>query len=336
VTGVSSSIESFVDMLGALGAPHGDATKGMELVPQRLFLAINSLDEPELYVSGPRASFSISGLSQVVSWDRFVLDGSGEPTPALVVRTGPGVEGRRVMGHIAYEAFRLVADGVDNQELLERLNPFLLLAQSKRVLQPAEQTGLVGELLFLKELLTVCNDAARQQQALTSWVGPLGAQHDFYRNALVVEVKSGPGTSHRVGYHQLLPSGDEELFLASARVRRDPSAQLKLPDLVEQIAVTFSSEKLRSELYGRLEKYGSGYYADSADHYRLDQGFDVGPVEVRRITADSPILTPRSFSPGQPPLSVSDIRYVLDVSGMPILLPGDKRALLVQLVDLED
>ncbi len=326
------AVETFVRMLSELATPHATSPTAIELVPDRLLIAVNSADEPELYVLGERATFGASLLSRVLSWDLFAIDGVDEPVPSLVVRTVPGSGGRRVMAHIAYEAFRLVNDGITNHELLERLNPFLLLAQSKQLLAALEQTGLVGELLVLELLLGACADASSQERALASWVGPLGAQHDFFRNGMVIEVKTGPGSAHRVGYRQLLPGPNERLYLASPRVRRDASAQLKLPDLVQRVLEGLQTDGLRTALNGRLEKYGSGYYSDLAEHYRMEHGFDVGDIELRQITLDRPILTPASFSPGHPPPTVSDIRYQLDVTGIPTLSAGESQAVLEAMV----
>jgi hypothetical protein len=323
------NVESLVKALDQMDRAVDDVRQATAIAAGRLHLAINRDDESELFIQGDLESFGELQLGPVLSWQQFRSSSVEGLVPALVIRTPAGALGRRIMGHIAYEGLRIVKerDHVSNVELLALLRPFLRLALTRSMLSPEEQTGLMGELQVLNEILNECPSALEQEAALAAWVGPLGARRDFFTASTAIEVKASPGLIHRVGYEQLLADPGEELFLASVRVRRDPSAQLKLPDHVQRVSDVFLADELRSLFWSRLAECGDGYHPQVADHYRLDYGFFLESAQLRRIDTECPSLRPASFVEGEPTPAVSGIHYSFDVAGIGSVGGAEKRAI---------
>lgn len=329
------NVESLVRLLGGLEPARDEVRDAKEVFSERLYLALDGMEHPELFVTGPEASFGKLDPSPVYSWGQYQLADSGTAMPALVVRTSAGSHGQRLMAHLAYEALHILAEtpAITNSELVKALQPFLRLALSERMLTTEEQVGLVGELQFLSELLALCATEERQRAAIAAWVGPGDARRDFYRANTAVEVKASSGLRHHVGYLQMVPEAGESLYLASVRVRPDASASLKLPDLVHRVEEFLKAPDLREELTHLLAGYGTGgYHQQLAGQYRLCRGFFVDAAELRRISEASPTLRPASFVDGQPSQAVTGIHYYVDMTGTPPMTPVAKRQVLEALI----
>lgn len=327
------SVERLVEVIRNVPRATAEVRQAELLVPQRLWIAADSSGRPELFIRGARTSFGTMDFNPLLSWDSYQIADSGEPLPACVVRAASGPPGHRLMAHIAYEAVRLLGEspGLSNLALVEQLRPFLRLGVGQPLLTSEEQTGLVGELQLLAELLQLCSDEHARARALETWVGPQGGLRDFFANGIAIEVKASADLRHRVGFEQILPRPEEALYLASVRVRRDASASLTLPDLVDRTAERLD-DHLVPDFEARLASYGSvGYRTDGSGAYRSASGFFVDAAELRQIDNASPILRRESFSPGHPSPAVSAISYALDVSGIPLLHPGAKNAALLAL-----
>lgn len=99
-------------------------------------------------------------------------------------------------------------------------------------LSDAEETGLVGELLFLTGVLAPNSDIAA---LVDSWQGPLGGLHDFSLGNASIEVKASLGreTVRISSLDQLDDRHVAPLFLAALVLRKD--AGRTLPELVDDV-----------------------------------------------------------------------------------------------------
>ncbi len=317
------TLEGIVREIATLPVAEGERRLASAVWPDRLYLALGPTGQPELFFRGSRESFEGVAFGRALAWGDYEMAESEAPLPALVVRTAATRNGRRLMAHIAYEARRCLEEDpvIDNVELIHRLRSFLLLALQDQVLSAEEQVGLMGELQLLHEILEEgTTTTAERAEGLSSWCGPEATRRDYYKRAIAVEVKaSRSGERHRVGLEQLLRrSGDERLFLCSVRIRRDGSAPLRLARKIEAIEQALGDGELVEILREKLGVYGScGYRVDDRPLYELEAGFFVERTVMREIGDSTPILRPESFRPGQPPATVGEISYLLDVRGVP-------------------
>lgn len=168
----------------------------------------------------------------------------------------------------------------------EFVAPLLLLTSE-------QQTGLLGELLFLEALL-----AARGPDALSSWISRSTVaeeRHDFRIGSIDLEVKTCRATSRQHYVHgltQLMPADGHELFLLSVRLEAAGSdGGRSLADQVHRIRqMLASATRARQEFESRLlaRQYcdaDAAFYSDRmilADSPRLIRVND----ECPRITTD--------------------------------------------------
>lgn len=97
--------------------------------------------------------------------------------------------------------------------------------------------GLLGELIFLKELITNAPYSSTNQ-ILNSWRGPFDTGHDFILDDKNVEVKTQKSSSNNVrisSEYQLQPEQNKGLELAVISVTPDISNGLCLKELLSEI-----------------------------------------------------------------------------------------------------
>jgi hypothetical protein len=184
----------------------------------------------------------------------------------------------------------------------------------------AELTGLFGELWVLRRL------AAISASAVESWLGPLGAPHDFRSGDNALEVKttvSATGTACRIhGVTQLQPPEGGLLHLGLARMERRPGDGERISDLVEAVLACGVS---RSALEERLTAIGFDQSnASTLPRWRVSQ------FQVWTVDASFPRLVPSSFDGGSVPAGVSSLNYVIDLSAAGSPLREDRAADLMQ------
>ena len=322
------SIEEISSVLGRLPPGHGDRRDAEPLAADRVYLARGPNRASELFIRGSRASFTQAPTTGPVAWGKYRISETDQELPALVLRTGS----HRLMAHIAYEVsvFLEHEPSATNSEILRRISPFLGLLAGEEALSPEEQTGLMGELQVLHELLAHASTISQRAAALESWRGPTGAKRDFFTAGWALEVKSAPDPSrHEVSLEQLLADPGERLFIASVQVTRDYSAPLRLDAKVARIEALLDDTDAIIELRSKLRGYGgAGYDPDDVNAYALEPGFFIEPMTIRELDDEAPILRPRSFRDGNPPSNVHGIRYTLDVSPITAVQPAVREQLL--------
>ncbi|MGV2950810.1 PD-(D/E)XK motif protein [Glutamicibacter sp. AGC46] len=142
-----------------------------------------------------------------------------------------------------YAAYSFVAQIVEElragnivSKAIERsIDEHRLLLLRREILSEDKQVGLIGELLFLKYLLSL-----KSTPGMESWLGPLAEQHDFSFGQFDLEVKTTRGESrvHRIAsVTQLEASPNRELWFLSIQITSAGVAckGFSLSSLIEEI-----------------------------------------------------------------------------------------------------
>lgn len=166
---------------------------------------------------------------------------------------------------------------------LDRVVAWQLFMQPPRngPLGPDAQTGLFGELCFMRRLLDRNMPGVL---AVGAWDGPLHGAQDYRIGPGAVEVKSSTAVEGFNAKIQSLEQLDDTecspLFLLALRFAEDPRA-LTLPELVAELRERLADEGARAPFDGKL--LAVGYHDDHAGAYarRLalteERAFRVGP-----------------------------------------------------------
>lgn len=180
------------------------------------------------------------------------------------------------------------------------------------ILSLKEQQGLFAELHFLKEYLFPHfeNDLCG---AIKSWMGPLGAIHDFHiGNGLSVEVKSYSANREkrvikisRIEQLELLESSC--LLLYATEVVTSNSSGKSLNSSVEEIEFILKSKK--SDAYHRfkerLGKYGySRVFREAYDSYL----FTITAESLFEVTSSFPRIQKAHLAE-----AIGNVQYSLDI-----------------------
>lgn len=166
--------------------------------------------------------------------------------------------------------------------------------------------GLFGELLFLKQALSI------NESAVSYWVGPYGGRRDFLFPSVAVEVKTSEHREGRtVSIHSLgqLDTDDAEaLFLAYYRIEEDPGSGKTVGNLVEEICGMLS---LQEPFYAKLGEVGFGL-ANAGAWNALR--FTVKEETFYHVRDDFPRLVASSLC-GALTFAISEVNYRLDLNG---------------------
>jgi hypothetical protein len=172
--------------------------------------------------------------------------------------------------------------------------------------------GLFGELLVLVAIV----DDLGPSDAVASWRGPLGEEHDFGLTLVDLEVKAtlSERREHWISsLTQLVPTGDRPLDLVSVQLTTAAlDSGWTLPALVAQArgAAGSASAQLESALRS------VGYRDEDADLYRSRWTLRTPPAFFR-VDSDFPALTAAGLATVVPNAHrVTDVRYRVDLSSM--------------------
>jgi hypothetical protein len=183
----------------------------------------------------------------------------------------------------------------------------LLLREEQRRLSPEEEAGLFAELWTLRKLCT------RIPSVVESWVGPLGARHDFVFASTSLEVKatvSRSGRSARIhGLEQLEPLAARDLFLLFVRLEPVPHGGQSIRDIVDSLSLGGAEREL---FMTRLSRTNYDHASSSSPSLRR---FEVTEERFYGVDEAFPALTRGSLSTGEPPAGVTRIEYAIDLSG---------------------
>lgn len=234
-------------------------------------------------------------------WHRLTARGShalGDLYPVL-----RAVLDRVQLDHLPF------ADAVD-----QVLDVYRDLLTTRSSLIDTQQIGLTGELLTLRVLMHRLGSA----DALQSWLGPLGEEHDFALREADVDVKT---TTTEMRAHwissttQLMPRPDRPLYLLSIQLTRAGSDNgLSLPELVSDVRSAAGADH-SALLETRLREVG--YRDQDADLYTDVRAYRNPPL-CFRIDDGFPALTQPRLEQAVPQAQrVMEYRYRVDLTGLP-------------------
>jgi hypothetical protein len=195
------------------------------------------------------------------------------------------------------------------------LDAFAMLLETKSLLGTEREIGLLGELLFLEELV-LRNGVGM----LYSWIGPSAEPHDFKVGAHEFEVKTTL-SSRRIhwinGMEQLLPSAGCQLYLVSV-VLGPPgaAAAFSLSSIAAKLTKVFANNREQSLKLEALLASCDFSLADSAHYTRqfaLRRPLGIVPIDV-----SFPAITRRIIQDilGPPATRVDSLSYAVNVEGL--------------------
>lgn len=229
----------------------------------------------ELFLSGPRLvchSETVAANLAFDSWQRANAD----DLQANRVVLPPGSHFDAIA---AFLCTHLLDNGIatDLQAGFSKSEKVIEVALERSRLQGESLVGLLGELLFLRHLIS-----ARPQSAadfINHWFGHTRSSRDFQIGPVGVEVKTTRGATsrhHVQGVHQVERGHavggvhEESLYLLSIGLEpideRSPTGGWSLPSLVDSVLALISSDspepavsaQLAEAFLKRVEEYGAG------------------------------------------------------------------------------
>jgi Putative PD-(D/E)XK family member, (DUF4420) len=338
---MTQDVERLVKEIEALPKSTGSMRDAVTVVDQRLHLAKTSTGYLELFIEGTRESFGHAAVGHSLEFGRFQDSRSSREFPALLVRSRN--TDVRPMAHFAYEACRSLegTPDVSNERLLELLAPYLGLVLQRQLLSMEQQLGLLGELMFLTEVLNRAGEVnVDPGLAVQSWTGWDSASRDFAAKDVAVEAKvtRRRGRAHWIHpMHQLLSANgeSERVYVYSVGVSIDRSRSFRLLTMIDRVLMQISGR--HKEIFlGRLSQYGGvGFEESSRGQYELEAGFLVtqAPALIR-VDNQEDILRPESFVGNALPVRVSDLRYIADLDGLPTVSISERNLVLDSLLGL--
>ncbi|WP_110953775.1 PD-(D/E)XK motif protein [Anaerosinus massiliensis] len=232
---------------------------------------------------------------------------------------------------IISEDIRMVLEKLeDSQEVLPcfsavltKWRNFFLLEKDFQLSQEREQ-GLLGELIFLKQLLEMCG-----HEAITYWAGCNEETHDFYIKGNAVEVKTTAQKSPykvNISSEYQLDTKDvlNSLYLQVFALRRSESDGFTLSDAVHDIEATLISDsQCFQQFEQKLEKYG--YLKAYEELYQT--GYFIRENCMYIVDSDFPKIEKSELDTG-----VSNVSYIVNIDmcqkflvsdGIQVILKGE-------------
>ena len=252
---------------------------------------------------------------QGFSVERVDLEGTGKLWIALSRKSAGSIDLFAAMScDVIGVLDEAVAAGADEARLarvcIGRVGAWQeFMRKGTKALSPEAEIGLVGELVFLGAFISA---GVTAEQAIESWVGPLGGIQDFEIGSGALEVKatlSTKGFPAKIGsLEQLDDSIRQPLFVAGARFHQIESGQ----NLPEFIAV------MRSEIQGNSEAsrlfservLAAGYIDSHNDRY--PRRFVLNDIRIIKVGVGFPRLTP-----GIAPVGITRAMYEIDLDKAP-------------------
>lgn len=214
-----------------------------------------------------------------------------------------------VFDDVVEEIIRRVENGETcSQSLLTTLKDFQALLIGKKCpgLSDEELTGLMGEMVLLRDLLLLNSDA------WSTWQGPLAKRHDFRSDLCTFEVKT---TSRPSNYQISINSIDQleiptsgELYLVRIVMEYAPNSEMTFRSLLNEIKQHASQP---DEIDKRLKLIG----IDTSSNQEWDDiSFKHESSFFYKVTDKFPRIIPESFKEGKLPIGITSLKYQIDLS----------------------
>lgn len=179
------------------------------------------------------------------------------------------------------------------------------MRKGAQVLTPEEEIGLVGELTVLRELIDA---GVPLDIAMSSWVGPNGANQDFELGTGAIEVKSTISPlSFPARISSLAQLDDavlQPLFVVGVRLMQSATGE-SLPEVIASMTQAVLANQEASRLF-KDKVFAAGYYIAHEGSYL--RKFTTTPPRVVEIKAGFPRLTL-----GIVPTGITEAKYSLDL-----------------------
>jgi hypothetical protein len=328
-------VESLVAAIAGLPESVGPARDAVTLVRERLHLAKVSDGSVELFIEGTRESFGRSALGRALEFGDYREIRDSREFSALLIRSTSAAV--RPMAHVAYEALRgLETDPqISNERLLALLAPYLGLVLDRELLSVEQQLGLLGELLFMAEIMNRGDEIGVEAGlAVHSWTGWDSASRDFAGPGVAVEAKvtRSPGRAHWIHpmYQLLSAVGDgERVYVFSVGINVDRSRDYRLITAADRVLDRVGGEYREALVAGLRQYAGVGFDDAYRRQYDLEPGFLIThPPALIRVDHLGDILRPEAFIGGAIPGRVSDLRYVAELDGLPAVSATERLEVL--------
>jgi hypothetical protein len=200
----------------------------------------------------------------------------------------------------------LTGTGETNSKVSSALDEWSeLFLKNKNGLDAQKLSGLIGELLTLRDMVKECG-----HECLEAWQGFEGERHDFRKggSALEVKVTTTPGSIVSInGSTQLEAPNDGSLTLRFIRLENTPNGLIHLPGLLNELAGLGLSKTTLEE---NILKLG----AKPAELQDTTRAFSQHESAYYEIREGFPRITPLSFHGNTLPKGVSGLKYKIDLS----------------------
>lgn len=255
-----------------------------------------------------------SGVSRLAFVDARLLTSDGRHM--LEVSTGtPSLY--HEFYHLAAAAAERVL--IHSQEAVDaisaELSAFAALLEERSLLGIEREIGLLGELLFLHELLSL-----HGPRMLDSWVGPSAEPHDFRVGSREFEVKTtlSPRRIHTInGAEQLVPSAGCNLYLVSTVLGPPGSGNgFSLSSTAANLVNVLAMDQERLTKFEALLASCDFSVGDAAQYTRK---FALRrPIAIVSVDATFPAITRPGIQRILGPLAtrVDSFRYDVSVEGL--------------------
>lgn len=175
------------------------------------------------------------------------------------------------------------------------------------MLSPSEQTGLFGELWFIRSVMFV--DDVAEDPGIDAWRGPTGAAHDFQWKGGAVEVKTtlaeNPQSIRISNETQLDDGGIPALFLYHISLAEHLSGEHTLPALIDDIRTLLPEPDLQL-FNSRLSAVG---YSDALMLEYAERHYIYRTSTLYEVRNGFPRITSADLADG-----ISDVSYAIQLS----------------------
>lgn len=244
--------------------------------------------------------------SVTVDYRQIVIDGVANNFLVIQCRTSSLLEQFSLLADDILEAVTSEPNRAPNiaLETLERWRE-LLRDQRKPLLSDEQLIGVMGELLFLEELL-----CGHGPEVIEAWRGPLGARHDFDFINSSVEIKSTlsrdsfPAVFH--GAKQLEAPRGRDLYVRGYQFEKTAAGN-SVPQVLARL---FAGGLGRYEILRLLENIGYSELDSSSYEKRK---FEILAKKTSIVNDDFPKLTVDTVR-GKNLDQISMLRYTVDLN----------------------
>ncbi len=205
----------------------------------------------------------------------------------------------------------LISSSKDDPQPVERLviqyKKWLRLLQQigNGLLPPHSQKGLIGELLYLADLISKHGET----KALGEWVGPEGADQDFNFEDGWAEIKTTiiAGTTVQVSSLQQFDRSDEGTLIVYFldKTSSTGTTTISLNEAIELVASKVLTQPNKNLFELKLAK--CGYQSKNADEYSAYR-FKLSEKRMYCVSSDFPRLTKDNVPP-----AVIEAQYRIDL-----------------------